>query len=196
MSPAREARDEGVSASAPHTARAVSAVHTRRGVSPAAGKTGLAGSRGSGSAPDARGLLVSGPALLGEASLWSSGSRGGRCSAPVFSLGDLRCSRASPACLLVIEGILGRVGDFPGSSAGKVSAHNAEDLGLIPGLGRSPGEGKGYPLQYSGLENSMDCIVHGVSKSQTRLSDFHLTFARKSWEEKKIEVKFTFVKLN
>ena len=42
------------------------------------------------------------------------------------------------------------------------------DLGLIPGLGRSPGEGKGYPLQYSGLENSMDCIVHGVAKSQTR----------------------------
>ena len=41
------------------------------------------------------------------------------------------------------------------------------DLGLIPGLGRYPGEGKGYPLQYSGLENSMDCIVHGVAKSQT-----------------------------
>ena len=47
-------------------------------------------------------------------------------------------------------------------------------LGLIPGLGRSPGEGKGYPLQYSGLENSTDCIVHGVAKSQTQLSDFHL----------------------
>ena len=47
------------------------------------------------------------------------------------------------------------------------------DLGLIPGLGRSPGEGKGYPLQYSGLENSVDCIVHGVAKNQTRLSDFH-----------------------
>ena len=42
-----------------------------------------------------------------------------------------------------------------------------------PGLGRSPEEGKGYPLQYSGLENSMDCIVHGVSKTQTRLSNFH-----------------------
>ena len=49
------------------------------------------------------------------------------------------------------------------------------DLGSIPGLGRAPGEGKGYPLQYSGLENSMDFIVHGVAKSQTRLSDFHLT---------------------
>ena len=47
------------------------------------------------------------------------------------------------------------------------------DLGSIPGLGKSPGEGKGYPLQYSGLENFMDCIVHGVTKSQTRLSDFH-----------------------
>ena len=45
----------------------------------------------------------------------------------------------------------------------------------IPGLGRSPGEGKSYPLQYSGLENSRDCIVHGVSKSRTRLSDFHFT---------------------
>ena len=51
------------------------------------------------------------------------------------------------------------------SSVGKESACNAGDLGLIPGLGRSPGEGKGYPLQYSGLENSMDCIVHGVSES-------------------------------
>ena len=44
---------------------------------------------------------------------------------------------------------------------------------IPPGLGRSPGEGKGYPLQYSSLENSMDCIVHGVAKSRTRLSDFH-----------------------
>ena len=50
-------------------------------------------------------------------------------------------------------------------SAGKESASNVEDLGLIPGLGRSPGEGKGCPLQYSGLENSMDCIVHGVAES-------------------------------
>ena len=50
------------------------------------------------------------------------------------------------------------------------------DLGLIPGLGRSPGEGQGYPLQYSGLENSMDCIVHGVAKSQRQLSDFHSSF--------------------
>ena len=56
---------------------------------------------------------------------------------------------------------------FPGGSAGKESAYNAGDLGSIPELGRTPGEGKGYPLQYSGLENSMDCIVHGVAKSQT-----------------------------
>jgi len=51
--------------------------------------------------------------------------------------------------------------------------NNAGDLGSIPGLGRSPGEGKGYPLQYSGLENSVDYIVHRVAKSWTRLSDFH-----------------------
>ena len=62
---------------------------------------------------------------------------------------------------------------FPHGSAGKKSACNAGDLGLIPGLVRSPGEGKGYPLQYSGLENSLDCIVHGVTKSWTPLSDFH-----------------------
>ena len=62
---------------------------------------------------------------------------------------------------------------FPDSSVGKESTCNAGDPGLIPGLGRSPGEGKGYPLQYSGLENSMDCIVHGVTKSRTQLSDFH-----------------------
>ena len=63
---------------------------------------------------------------------------------------------------------------FPCGSAGKESACNAGDLGSVPGLERSPGEGKGYPLQYSGLENSMDCIVHGVAKSRTRLSDFHI----------------------
>ena len=62
---------------------------------------------------------------------------------------------------------------FPDSPVGKESACNAGDPGSIPGLGRSPGEGKGYPLQYSSLENSMNCVVHGVAKSQTRLSDFH-----------------------
>ena len=62
---------------------------------------------------------------------------------------------------------------FPDSSVGKESACSAGDPGSIPGLGKSSGEGKGYPLQCSGLENSMDCIVHGVAKSQTQLSDFH-----------------------
>ena len=56
---------------------------------------------------------------------------------------------------------------FPGGLAGKELACNVGDLGSIPGLGRSPGEGKGYPLQYSGLENSMNYIVHGVAKSWT-----------------------------
>ena len=51
------------------------------------------------------------------------------------------------------------------------------DLGSSPGLGRSPGEGKGYPLQYSGLENSMDSTVHRVTKSRTQLSDFHFTIS-------------------
>ena len=60
---------------------------------------------------------------------------------------------------------------FPCGSAGKESIGNVGDPGSIRGLGRSPGEGKGYPLQYSGLENSMDYVVHGVTKSQTQLSD-------------------------
>ena len=69
---------------------------------------------------------------------------------------------------------------FPGGSEGKASTYNAGDPGSIPGLGRSPGEGNGYPLQYSCLENSMDrgarwTIVQGVSKSRTRLSDFTFT---------------------
>ena len=67
---------------------------------------------------------------------------------------------------------------FPCGLIGKESACNAGDLGSVPGLGRHPGEGKGYPLQYSGLENSMDCIVHGISKSRTQLSNFHFHFIR------------------
>ena len=59
--------------------------------------------------------------------------------------------------------------DFPCGSAGKESAYKTGDLGSIPGSGRSPGGGKGYPLQYSGLENSMDYTVHGVTKSLSRL---------------------------
>ena len=65
---------------------------------------------------------------------------------------------------------------FPGGSAGKESTRNAGDLGAIPGLGRSLGEGKGHPLQYSGLESSVDCTVHGVTESRTRLSDFQTYF--------------------
>ena len=65
---------------------------------------------------------------------------------------------------------------FPCGSAGTESACNAGDLDSIPGLGRSPREGKGYPLQYSGLGNSMDSIVLGVAKSQPQLSDFLFHF--------------------
>ena len=66
---------------------------------------------------------------------------------------------------------------FPGGSEVKASVCNAGDLGSVPGSGRSPGEGNGNPLQYSGLENSMDggawrATVYGVAKSRTRLSDF------------------------
>ena len=66
--------------------------------------------------------------------------------------------------------------DFTGGSAGKETTCNAGDLGSIPGLGISSEEEKGYPLQYSGLENSMDCIVHGIIKSWTQLSDFQFHF--------------------
>ena len=69
--------------------------------------------------------------------------------------------------------------EFPGGSDGKASAHNTGDLGSISRLGRFPGERNGNPLQYACLENSMDggawwATVHGVAKSQTRLSDFTL----------------------
>ena len=66
---------------------------------------------------------------------------------------------------------------FLGGSVGKESACKVGDLGSVPGSGRSPGEGKGYPLQYSGLENSMDYIVHGVAKSRTQLRDFHFSLS-------------------
>ena len=69
---------------------------------------------------------------------------------------------------------------FPCGSAGKESTCNAGDPGLNPGSGRSSGEGKGYPLQYLGLENSMECIVHGGAKSRTPPSDFHFTFTQRS----------------
>ena len=67
---------------------------------------------------------------------------------------------------------------FLGGSAAKETACNVGDLGSIPGLGRSPGEGKGYPLQCSGLKNSMDGIVHRVEKSWTELSDFRFSSVR------------------
>ena len=81
---------------------------------------------------------------------------------------------------------------FPCGSADKKSVCNVGDLVSIPGLERSPGAGKGYPLQYCHLENSMDCIVRGVTKSWTWLSDFHFhqdskalipfeTFLEKCW---------------
>ena len=82
---------------------------------------------------------------------------------------------------------------FACGSAGKESACNAGDLGSILGFGRSPGEEKGYPLQYSDLENSMDCVVHGVSKSQTRLKHFHFFFPRCS---NKLDVDFMKSKHN
>ena len=72
---------------------------------------------------------------------------------------------------------------FLDSSAGKESACNVGDLGSIPGLGRSPWEGNGYPLQYSGLENSMDCVIQGITKSQMWLSNF-----RFHWEEQLVFV--------
>ena len=74
---------------------------------------------------------------------------------------------------LGLTGLILQSKGLPGVSAGKESPCNAGDLGSIPRLGRSPGEGSSYPLQYSGLENSMDCIIYGIMKSQTQLSDFH-----------------------
>ena len=83
--------------------------------------------------------------------------------------GRVQCNHSAYLCGFSLEG-------FPGGSAGKESACNVGDLGLIPGLGISPGEGNSYPLQCSGLENSMDYFVYGVAKSQTRLIDFHFHF--------------------
>ena len=102
------------------------------------------------------------------------------------------------------------------SSVGKESTRNAGDPSLIPGsgrpdgggigyplqyswvsldlilgLGRSPGEGKDYPLQYSSLENSMDCIVHEVTKSQTRLRDLHFHF-HSNWNSMVLSQKQTY----
>ena len=67
------------------------------------------------------------------------------------------------------------LGGLPCGSAGEESTCNEGDLASIPGLERSPGERKGYPLQYSGLENLMNCTVHGIAKSRTQLRDFHFS---------------------
>ena len=83
-------------------------------------------------------------------------------------------------CSLFAFGSLSLTEGFPESSVGKEFTCSAGDLGSIPGLGRSPGEGNGYPLQYSCLEDSMDYTVHGVTKSRTRLSDFHFHWGSES----------------
>ena len=89
----------------------------------------------------------------------------------------LLCVNISQNHLLFLSGITLYYHGFPGGSKGKASACDAEDPGLIPGSGRYPGEGNNNPLQYSCLENPMDrgawwATVHGVTKSQTRLSDY------------------------
>ena len=86
----------------------------------------------------------------------------------------------SPTCYDRFWGALSQATLVVSVSVGKESACNVGDLGLIPGLGRSPGEGNGNPLQHSCLENSMNrgawrTTVHGAAKSGTRLSDFHFT---------------------
>ena len=78
---------------------------------------------------------------------------------------------------------------FPNSSAGRESAYNVGDLDSIPGWERSPEERKGYPLQYSGLENSMDYTVHWVSKSRTQLNNFHIALSRSPEHGRNIEFK-------
>ena len=97
------------------------------------------------------------------------------CSTPGFPVLHYLLEFAQNVCaLLWLLATCGSWG-FPDASAGKESACSAGDLGSIHGLGRSPGEGKGYPLQYNGQENSMNCIAHGVAKSRTRLSGFRFT---------------------
>ena len=94
---------------------------------------------------------------------------------PDSSVGkELACNAGDPGSIPELGRSAGEGVSYPlhyswafCGSAGKESACNVGDRGFIPGLGRSPGEGKSYPLQYSGLENSMEYIVHGVTKSQT-----------------------------
>ena len=88
---------------------------------------------------------------------------------PTPNVKELWCDGAYGTCLL--QG----VSNFPCGLSCKESTCNVGDLDLIPGLGRSPGEGKGYPLQYSGLENPMPCIVHGVAESRRHWVTFTFT---------------------
>ena len=87
------------------------------------------------------------------------------CTSPTVSLQHLLCFRTWG--IFFFLGGFEHPPSFPCGSAGKESTCNAGDLGLIPELGRSPGEGKGYPLWYSGLENNMDCIVQGSQRVDT-----------------------------
>ena len=96
----------------------------------------------------------------------------GKCTISLQSLNEETYFQGSLCAILQNLTIIWLLG-FPDNSVGKESTCNVGDLGSIPGLGRSPGEGKGCPLQHFGMENSMDCTVNGVAKSRTRLSDFH-----------------------
>ena len=109
------------------------------------------------------------PVMLGKESRdWN------HCDSLCLAVDVKRINIFSSGDMLIEEGGLPLP---PGGSAGKESACNMRDLGSIPGLGRSRGEGNDYPLQYSGLENSLDCIVHGITKRRTQLSDFHFTYS-------------------
>ena len=108
-------------------------------------------------------------------------------SDPLFPGMSLYSCDFSPVCGLPIPTFVSELYlcmsllGFPGGSDGKESACNMGDLHSIHGLGRPPVEGKGYPLQYSSLENSMDCIIHGVAQSRTWLSDFHFFHVPFTW---------------
>ena len=92
---------------------------------------------------------------------------------PALIIGNQQSIQQSLWSTFTIWRLISRLLGFPGASAGEGSACNVGTLGSTPGLGRSPGEGNSYPLQYSGLENSMDFIVHGVTKSRTQQSNVH-----------------------
>ena len=112
---------------------------------------------------------------------------GAACSALIRPAGPLSiCGRPRDGRWWTAQGRVSYISPWlPRWHSHKESACKAGDPGSIPGLGRCPGEGKGYPLQYSGLENSTDCMVCGVAKSRTRLSYFHFDFFRKiPWRRK------------